>query len=153
MATVFMAKDRKISWLWQINYVKDIIMVRQLKHLVKEILWLPLKKEKKNLHTGKLFTKISLSAEALKLNLSIFLYWQWIKWLWMNLIVITRSDKPTENYHQTLQSPSVLGSVLASFSQLFWFQGPQLYCFYSLSLLSSTSFQDASGNCFQKTLR
>lgn len=42
------------------------------------------------------------------------------------------SDKPTENYYPTLQFLSALGSVLASFSSLLWFYGPQLYCFNSV---------------------
>lgn len=35
-------------------------------------------------------------------------------------------DKLPENYHPTLQVPSALWTVLASFSPLFWFSGPQL---------------------------
>ncbi len=50
------------------------------------------------------------------------------------------SDKITEYYHLTLQFPSVLQSVLASFSSLFWFNSLQLYCFDSVSPLSSALF-------------
>lgn len=41
-----------------------------------------------------------------------------------NVKGITHTEKPTENYHQTLQFLSALQSVLASFSSLFWCYRP-----------------------------
>lgn len=54
-----------------------------------------------------------------------------------------RSDNLTENYHNTLHSSQLYCSVLVTFSLLFWFYAPQLYCFGSFLPLSST--------CFSKT--
>lgn len=61
-----------------------------------------------------------------------------------------RSDKPTENYYPTLQFLSALGNVLASFSSLLWFYGPQLYCFNSVLPLLSTLFPFTTCSCFQQ---
>lgn len=50
------------------------------------------------------------------------------------------SDKITQNHHYTHAIPSSPAEFLVSFSFWFWFYSPQLYCFDSLSLLSSASF-------------
>lgn len=61
-----------------------------------------------------------------------------------------RSHESTENYGGTLHFLSVLQDVEASFSFLLCFFASQLYCFDSVSLLSSTSFQAAAGSWFQQ---
>ncbi len=54
---------------------------------------------------------------------------------------VSHCDEPTENYHQTLQSPSALQSFMASFSSLFQFSGTtRLYCLGGLSQLSLVLF-------------
>ncbi len=63
-----------------------------------------------------------------------------------NMKGVVCSDKTTENYHPTLRFSSALWHNLVSFSALFWFYGPQPWCF--VSLLSATSFPPASGSCF-----
>ncbi len=67
-----------------------------------------------------------------------------------NVKGVPGSDEPTENYHPTLQFPSALRSILASFSSLFWFSGPQLCYSGSLSPLSSILFPVAAGVLFSK---
>lgn len=67
-----------------------------------------------------------------------------------NVQHITQSDEPTENCHSTLQFPSALQSIVASFSSLFRIYSLYLYCSGSLSLLSSTSFLVSRGSCFQQ---
>lgn len=52
-----------------------------------------------------------------------------------NVKGVTCSDQPKEDFFPTLQLPSTIWSILASFSSLFWFYSAQLYCFVSLSLL------------------
>lgn len=49
---------------------------------------------------------------------------------------VAQGDEATENDHLPLQFLSALRSILASLSTLFWFYGPQLCGFGSLSLLS-----------------
>lgn len=44
------------------------------------------------------------------------------------------SDDPTENNYPSLQFSSALQGVIASFSSLFYFYGPQHHCFGSFSL-------------------
>lgn len=41
---------------------------------------------------------------------------------------VSLGNKPTEDYHLTMQLPSALQCVLASLSPLFWFCSPQIYC-------------------------
>lgn len=50
---------------------------------------------------------------------------------------VAHNYKPADNYYRTLQLCSALCSCLASFSLWFRFYGPQLYCFGSLSALST----------------
>ncbi len=50
-----------------------------------------------------------------------------------NVKGVAHISEPTENYHQTLQFPSALQSVLASLSLLFWLSHPQLYLVHSHS--------------------
>ncbi len=55
---------------------------------------------------------------------------------------VAYSDEHTDNYHQTLQFPSIL--------QGYCFYSRQLDCFGSPSLLSWASFSAAAGSCFQQ---
>ncbi len=63
--------------------------------------------------------------------INIFMLTKWLRLLW-KLLLMGRIT--------TLQFPSVLWSILASLNSLFWFYGLQLYCFGSVSLLTSTLF-------------
>lgn len=44
-----------------------------------------------------------------------------------NVKGVTHSDDSTKNYHPNLRFPSVLKDA-KTWSSLFWFSGPQLYC-------------------------
>lgn len=45
-----------------------------------------------------------------------------------NVKWVAHGDLATDNYDPTLHCPSAVQSILASFSLLFWFSGPHLYC-------------------------
>lgn len=63
-----------------------------------------------------------------------------------NVKVVTTCEEPTENYHLTLQFPSTLKSIFASF--LLIILVVDLFCFSPCSLLSSTSFQSHQAAVF-----
>lgn len=60
------------------------------------------------------------------------------------------SDKLKRDDHQTLQFPSALRSIGASFSSVFWFTARNFYCLNSVSELSSTVFSVFSNNTKKK---
>lgn len=45
-----------------------------------------------------------------------------------NVKWVAYGDIATDNCDATLHTPSAVQSILASFSLLFWFSGPHLYC-------------------------
>lgn len=66
-----------------------------------------------------------------------------------NVKLVAHSDKPTENNKPTLQFHSAQQDFRASFSSLFWFNGPQLDCFGSVSCLSPALFPATVMSFFQ----
>ncbi len=59
---------------------------------------------------------------------------------------VTHSDKPAENYDPTLQFPSALWSVLASFCIVLVLWPTTLLLWFSLTALISL-FSDTAGSC------
>lgn len=64
-----------------------------------------------------------------------------------NVKCVACSDDRTENYHP---NSAVLQRFLVSLGSLFWFYCSQIYCFGSVSLLSSVLFPAAASCCFQQ---
>lgn len=56
------------------------------------------------------------------------------------------SDESTENYHPTLQFPSALQSIVASFSSFFWFLWPTALLFRLTLTALMTLFLAAAGS-------